>query len=95
MKDASAGYSFIVRVRENNEYMPKLLRILRRHRKICGNEKACHPKERNDEENNQENSYRFLSSFQLSVYKPPPYAEMATPVQQTISSGGRSLLSYS
>src|SRR5437016_11128575 len=58
-------------MRENNEYTVKLPHILYRHRKICDQKKACHPQERNDNDNdkehNQKDQHRFLRAFFMRV----------------------------
>src|SRR5437773_9496263 len=63
MKETSASDGFIICMRENSKHMVKLPHIPQRNRKIRDNKKARHPKERNDEENNQQDHHRFLPAF--------------------------------
>jgi len=69
MQYTPAGDGFIIGMRENNEHMAKLPYISQGHRKIRDDKKACHPEERDDEKNNQENYYRFFPAF--SIGSPP------------------------
>ena len=67
MQCSSASDSFIICMRENNQHTVKLPRIPQRDRKICDDKKACHPKERNDERNNQEHHHSFLLAFSIGI----------------------------
>jgi len=67
MQYTPAGDGFIIGMRENDEHVTKLPHIPQGHRKIRDDKKACHPEERNDEKNNQENYYRFLPAFSIWI----------------------------
>src|SRR5260370_29142155 len=66
-KETPTSDGFIICMRENSKHMVKLPRIPQRNRKIRDNKKACYPKERNDEENNQQDHHRFLPAFTTRV----------------------------
>jgi hypothetical protein len=53
MKETPATDGFIIGMRENNENMFKLPCIPQRNRKISDQKKACRPKEKDDEKNDQ------------------------------------------